>query len=681
MAINSARPTIGEQVISCKVIHGYNHYNYSIREENGRGLFSAYYRGESDGYKTVEINDIAVSPEDMTELGRLCDKYLLATELNENGNSNDSNLTAGVEIIWKSGKRFETAIYTWDISDNKDELLFIAQLLSFFDSLTQRLEACYYERPARLLAEGNVQAFSYSEGRGGLRPISYELRTDMGEILFDTDDYIDSPDGTSAGDSNRIQLRDEQMPNEDMKTLNLLCTEHKLIEQQNTAASVRRKYIEPSWKSKPAVFDVERYLADGGGVAPAFTVVWDNGACLKADSLPTGTADRFRGFFRSLVTRIQSGPAKKAPEGDVVSVLYSRDDKSQFAIKIVAAQENSQKKHHGFSFSLCAESGELLFDAYCLFNDLHGGNRLDREFRLESVSAPMEYMEELRRICEKHSFSEKWHSYPAKKIEDKELAFGRQGSITRERLEVVWENGARLDMRLFFGRDYIPSFELSYFFSELAKKLDKTRPAGGNVVSFRLKGAYSSKHNGKPIFFSNMMPSAGGKYDLQEYEYHMREAEGDVLFSAYESDHPRISNRLMSINELIPAIGKTHLEQLQALCEKHDFAGKIQAYHSERWGSFFSSDLIPTDSARNPNYDFFEIEWENGARCEGTTLPGEFRDFFSEMVSSVFPRAKAETVSSALTPAPAAVRIWTCNCGHAGNTANFCVECGTRNPQ
>ena len=684
MGAESKCTAVREPIASFIVSHGYKEYKYSIREENSKVLFSAYYWDHYDSFKTVDIENIAVSLEDMEHLSKICDKYLIDANLKSSGSSNDSNLTAGVEIVWKSGKRFQTAIAKWEINENKAELVFIAQVLSFFDGLCKRFDACYYETPVRPFAEGKVISFSYSEGRGGRRPISYELREDLGEFLFDADACLDEIDANGeAGACEAVQLRDKRLFRENMDKFNSLCEELKLSEQQKQAASITKSYIDPPWKKKPAVFDVERYIAIGcaeeGGVAPAFTTVWDNGVSFTMDTLPAGTAEALREFFKSLLTCVISKPEEKAPKGKVVSVRFSRANISRIEREGGAVTEDSRKKRRGYCFHLREEGGEFKFDGYCLFRDLYGGNCMEREFTLEKTSASQEDMESLREICEKNSFSEKWHSYPAKKIEDKELAFGRQGDMERDCLEVIWENGARLDIRLYFEKKYIASYELMSYFSELAKRLDKTLPAGGKVVSFRLIGEYSLQYEGKGRFIPNMRSARGtqpgnsqssSRKDadyLLEYEYHMREIDGEVLFSAYESDRPRISDKYSSVKEHIVPINNTHLETLRALCKRHAFDEEIQSNHARRWSDFISNDSYPTDCELNPNYDFFEIMWENGARCEGTRLSREFRDFFSETVNSVLPRV-------------ATVGSWTCSCGHTGSAGKFCTECGAAVP-
>ena len=667
-----------DPVTSFIVSHGYKEYRYSIREENGEVLFCAYYWDHYDSNKTVDIKDIAVCQEDMEALGELCDKYLIDANLKSNDDSNDSNLTAGVEIVWKSGKRFQTVIAKWEINKNKAELVFIAQVLSFFDGLCKRLDACYYEISARPFAEGNIIFFCYSEGRGGRRPVSYELRDDLGELLFDADDYIDVLDDKGKVDAcEAVQLRDERVFRDDMDKFNALSEDLKLSEQQNQAASVTKSYIKPPWKKSPAVFDVEYYRVIGsageGGVAPSFTAVWENGVCFTMDTLPDGMAEALREFFRSLETHIRSKPEEKAPKGKVVSVRFSRANISRIEREGSAVPEARRKKRHGYCFHLREEGGEFNCDCSCLFKDLYNGNWMDRELKLEKTSAAPEDMESLRGICEKNSFAEKWYSYPAKKIEDKKLAFGRQGDMERDRLELIWENGARLDMRLYFEQKYIASFELRSYFGNLAKRLDKTLPAGGKVVSFRLIGAYSSQYEGKGRFIpsrrgrlthlevgmstgrgtpttkgmasqqrtqtgESRSPSRKDADYLLKYEYHMREVDGEVLFSAYESDHHRISYKHSPLEAVTCSIDNTHIETLRVLCKKHAFAEEIQHYHAQRWDDFLSSDFIPTDCDPNPNYDFFEIVWENGAHCEGTDLSREFRDFFTETVNSVLSR-------------------------------------------
>jgi hypothetical protein len=703
MVAKSECTEVREPIVSFVISHGYNDYKYSLCEEHGEVLLCAYYQNQYSSYKTVDLSDVTVSREDMEELGKLCDKYLTDANLENNDASNDSNITVGVEIVWESGKRFQAAIALWEINDNKTELVFIAQILSFFDGLCKQFDECYYEVPARPFAEGNIVSFIYSEGIGGNEPTSYGLRYDLGELLFDADTYIN---GFNTNDKavgcEAVQLRDEQLPNDTMNKFNSLCEELNLREQQIQSASVTKSYIDPPWNESPDVFDVRRYLAIGSageaGAPPSFTATWDNKVNFTMDTLPDSMAEALREFFQSLVANIRSKPEEKAPKGKVVSVRLSRIDTSKIEREGGAIPEDNLNSRYGYCFHLWEEDGEFNFDGYCLFKDLYNGNLMDRKLKLEKTAAAQEDMESLRKICEKNSFSEKWYSSSAKKIENKNLAFGRQGDIGRDRLEVIWENGARLDMRLYYEDEYIASYALKSYFVNLAERLDKTLPASGNVVSFRLKGEYSSQYEGEPRFIQDMfspviskvaMPMTQGMSPqpgtqlgknqapsrkdagyLLRYEYHMREVDGEVLFSAYESDHPSISNRSKSITESTSTIENTHFEKLRALCEKHAFAEEIQTYHTQRWEHFYMSDSHPTDTRLNPNYDFFEIVWENGAHCDGVKLSREFQDFFTETVNNVFPRDINTSNTSS----------WTCVCGHTENEGKFCSECGRPMP-
>ena len=695
MGSKSECAAVREPIVSFKVSRGGTDYKYSIREENGEILFCAYYWDYHYSNKTVDINDVAVSREDMEELGRLCDKYLIDTNLKSNDGSYNA---AAVEIVWKSGRCFQTSIEKWEKNENKSELVFIAQVLSFFDGLCKRLDACYYEKPARPFAEGNVIFFSYSEGRGGRRPESYELRDDLGDILFDVDVSTDAFDANSnAGACKAVQLSDERVSKDTMDKFNALCEELKLSEQQIQAASVTKLFIDPHWKKSPSVFDVERHRAIGSagesGVAPSFTASWENGGILMMDNLPDDMAETFRQFFRSLVIHIQSKPEEKAPEGKVVSVRLSCANISRRQREKGVVSKDYWVKPNEYCFHLREEGGEFNFDGYCIFHEINCIHLGNRALKLKKISAAQEDMEALRTICEKNAFSEKWYSSLKKKIEDKKNIFGCDGEKERDRLEVIWENGARLDMRLYFDKKYIASMELKSYFCKLAERLDKTLPADGKIVSFKLNGAYSWKYERAGRFIPSMRrllasPGSGMSTDqgtqmmqdksqprsreeadyLLKYEYDMREVDGEVLFSAYESDHPCIPNMRTLIKESISSIEDTHLETLRALCKKHAFAEEIQRYHGKRWDDFFESDVFIHDCSRNPNYDFFEIEWENGAHCEGTNLSREFRDFFSEVVNSILPRGTT-------------IDGWKCSCGNTGNEGKFCTECGAPVPQ
>ena len=675
-----------EPVASCTVSHGYKDYEYSIREENGKVLLCAYHEGHYRSRQKVNINNIVIGTEDMDELSNLCNKYLTDADLKGNDDSNNSGVTSKVEIVWESGKRFQATIAAWEINKNKAELVFMAHVLSFFDGLCKRLDECYYKASARPFADGNVIAFRYSEGRGGRRPESYEMRDDLGDFLFDADVYTDALDANNKANSDEmVQLRDEIVFRDDMDKFNLLCKELKLHEQQFRAASADKVYIEPCWKEKSGVFDTERYKVigdtDESGVAPSFTAVWDNGVSFTMDALSDCMAGSLREFFRSLVTCIQSKPEEKVPDGKIVSVRFSGVEISRFEREGGGVPKERKEKRTGYCFHLWEENGEFNFEGSCLFRNFRSIKHLYREFKIEKTSATQEDMESLRKICGKNSFSEKWHSYPKKKIENKKFALERQGDMERERLEVIWENGVRLDMRL-FDKEYTAHRELKSYFIELAERLDRTLPAEGKVVAFQLEGEYKASDDGEPVFIGDMrlstaqdtpkkVPKSRRNADyLLRYEYHMREVDGEVLFSAYESDNPNTSSWFERKEKPTCSIENTHLETLRALCESHAFAEEIQSYQAKRWQDYVLNDYWQdiTDCRPNCNHDFFEIVWENGARCEGTKLPKKFRNFFTETVNSI--PSWRNTLSGG----------WTCSCGYIGNAGRFCKECGARAP-
>ena len=661
-------------VVSFRVSHGWNSYIYSIHTENGGVLFSAEYESNSCGYKRISVERVAVRLEDMKTLSKLCDEYVTGANLVDSDQKADSNLDAEVEIVWENAKRFKTVIGVWSVNKNKAELMFIAHVLSFFDGLTRRFDEFYFDRPsAELTAEGSVVLAHYSEG--GTRSVSYELREDCGDFLFDADTYLDV---VEAG-GEEIILRDEDVTREDMDKFNALCEEHNFAKQQIRAASEKKSYYEPPWRG--GVF--EELCKDIGFVSAELSMslvaVWENGARYSAYTLPDGMAEAVCGFFMSLVKRIQTESVKRSPEGRIVSLRLSHATITEGMRKghECTASKRGPKKDYGYSFHLREEGGELLFGGRCLFRDITSGNFMDRELKVEKIQAAPEDMGSLQKICKEKSLVEKWHSYPKAKIADKKFIGQRAGDIGRHRLEVIWENGARLDARLCYDTDIIPSRELKSFFSELAKRLDKTLPAEGRLVSFKLKGAYSARFAKQGRFISDMRGSIWGNQgnnDLLTYEYHMREEEGKAQFSACQSDHPLIVNSYSSRNQPIPSVENKHLEALRALCERHDFAGKIQDYHRKRWDDFYRRDLYPTDTSSNPNYDFFEIEWENGARCEGTSLSDEFREFFFNMVASVLPLGS-------IAGAAVSKESWACACGNTGNNGKFCTECGKPKPE
>ena len=677
--------------------HGFNKFSYSIHTQDGEVRFSADYESSSTQYHNKSVDNVVVNPEDMKKLNEICDEYLIDANLVESGKTAEEVITPIiVEIVWENEKRFESVISLFSQNKNKVELLFIAHVLSFFDGLTQRFDEFYFDEPQEnLLPKGSVALVHYSEVKD--KPVSYNLRQDCDDFLLDADCCLDVVDaeGRITG-SEEILLTDADVTREDMDVFNALCDKYNFVEHLVSAYPANKSYYEPSWRDERFDEICENIgFSKGTGLTPSVKAIWQNGVIHHTNTLPEGMAEEVREFFMSLVKRIQAEPAKKPPEGRVVSLMLSHTviTKNMKKGKAYVAMNHNSYKGNSYSFHLREDGGELLFDGHCQFYDSCNGNGLDRELKIEKVMATPEDMELLQKICSEKSLDEKWHSALKTLIEDKENTLKRDGDDGRHHLKVMWENGAKLDVRLCSNRDFIPLRELKSYFCELAKRLDSTMPAEGKITSFKLKGAYAARFAGGPRRISDMSGSIWGDSspkELLQYEYHMCEEEGSVKFSALQSDHPRISNMHSSMND-IPSVENKHLEVLRTLCDKHNLASKIQDYHRMRWDDFDWSDYFIYDTSPNPNFDFFEIEWENGARCEGTRLPDEIREFFVNLVYTLMPHGTKKIFSCVNTDniskistecgkPKAADNIWTCSCGTANNTGKFCSECGKPKP-
>ena len=638
-------------VTSLKLTHGYNDYVLFMREENGEVLLDVSYESQMDRYRTVSFENAAVSHEDLLVLSALCDAYLLGANLQSNDGKNNSGVTAAVEMTWSSQASYRAVIDTWDINDSDAELLFIAHLFSFFNDLLKRFDQCYVERSAEQepVAEGSTIFASCRWEGDGTQPESYLLRMDDGEILFDADTTSEVIEDDGSGGGDVVQLRDVLVTKDEIVHFYHLCSIFKLNEMQNIAAS-GKLYVEPPWND--AVFENMyrkinfRY---GGGSGLSLIAVWSNGARLVSDTVPQGLADALRDLFRSMVRRIQAEPVPIEPQGRIVSLRFTQTEVSELMRKGTGRvdSQSASRRRHGSRFFLREVGEEFQLDAWCLFKDITNGNDMDREFGIERGIVTEEDMALLRQLCYKNAFTEKWQTYSEVRLQDDIVLGYRSNDVRRNRLEVVWENEARLDARLYFSRDFIPSFELRSFFAKLAARVDIAPPAEGKIVSFKLKGAYSEQFSTLRRFIPNMrpgsMPQRGGSSRkdadyLLSYEYHLQEVDGAVRLLAHESDHPGLRELRYTRSPHLPGVGTEHLEALRALCAEHDFAGRIQEYHAKRWEEFEHGDMFPTDTGRNPNFDFFEIEWENGAHCEGTQLPRAFQEFFASVVESILPR-------------------------------------------
>jgi len=377
------------------------------------------------------------------------------------------------------------------------------------------------------------------------------------------------------------------------------------------------------------------------------------------------------------------GSEKKAPEGKVVSVRFSQSATTQAEREKDATPDAGSNKRYGYSFYLREADGGFIFDAFCLFVGFYKGAYLDREFK-SSAAASQKDMEALRKICEKNGFAQKWGGYTKKKTENTKRASERQGEINLDRLEIIWENGALFDALLYHEWEYLALREWKSFFVELAKRSDKTTPAAGKIVSFCLEGRYFAREQGKGRFIPDRDTR---RYD--SYEYIIREENGNAQFCAYDSGDPRINQKKMF------PIDNARFETLRALCEKYSIAEKIHDYYAQRWDDFDRSSNFIYDLDPSYTYGSFEIEWENGARCEGTalrnffsetlTLPEEIRNFFSETLNGVLPRPPGDwKCACGASNKPAYkfcaecgnIKSWACPCGHTGNNGKFCCECG-----
>jgi len=654
------------EVVSFKITHGYKSYIYSIHTQDDEVLFSAEYESDFGGYKRKSVDNATVSRNDMKILSNICEKYVLDVNLEGNDKLADSNLAAEIEIIWKNSETFRIVIDVWAINQNKAELMFVAHVLTFFDNITKRFDEFYLGKPsAELHAEGKIILAQFNDK--GKNPVHYELRKEYGDYLFDADCFIDIVDENDIiVGSEEIILRDEDVTHEDMEKFEAIFNEYNFIKQQINIASGKKSYYLPPWKD--SVFkefcDEIGFISDEES-RPLLSAIWENNARISAYTPPDDMAEALCGFFLSLVKQIKAKPVKCPPEGKIVSIRFSQYTIAKEMRKPEVVLKHTIKNDHECDFYLREENGILLFDGYCLFNDRYNRNSTDTKLKLEKVLASSEDLEALHEIFYDESLVEKWYNYPEVIIEDKQYINSIDGDIKRNKLEVIWENGAKFDARVCNADEFIPAYELRLFFSQLAKRLDKTLSVDGKLISFKLKGEYTAQFASQGRFIPDMRGSIygeSGKTDFLRYEYYMREENGKAQFNAYQSDHPSINNMFSSINNNIPTVENIHLEALRALCKKYDFEGKIQEYHGKRWEDFHESDIFVYDASPNPNYDFFEIEWENGAHCEGMSIHSDFREFFRNIVNIVLPQFNGGQ--------------WTCSCGTINNS-KFCTECGT----
>jgi len=144
--------------------------------------------------------------------------------------------------------------------------------------------------------------------------------------------------------------------------------------------------------------------------------------------------------------------SKLSAEGNIISLKISYAGSSML-------------QYSGYSYYLCEENGEILFDAhlYIVGEDV-------REITLDKAVATQEDMEALRNICEEYNLAEKqktsrtykipfWRKIMSKHISD--------GPVSDIILEAVWENGATL----FISPDN--TSDLLNFFKELAIRLNE----------------------------------------------------------------------------------------------------------------------------------------------------------------------------------------------------------------
>jgi hypothetical protein len=281
-------------------------YSYYLREEDGKILFNAYYYTVYDGkFREVNIENAAVSQEDMEKLSGLCSKYADDEYLKNNNiiNDNQDFYIADIEAVWENGMRLDTKI-SLESNDNDIYIPGIFVLL-FFEDLTKRFENCYYEKPARPFAEGNVISLWVSGSQYSLARnlyYNYHLREENGGVLFDARYFIGVDE---------ITLEKITAAHEDMEQLNALCDKYMLVEKQKTTADVTSAYIVPPWKhiiprlrrtaDGVVIIDTSK---DGGSGGYSVAAIWENGIRFDTKDL-FGNGEVLRTFFQSIADRLK----------------------------------------------------------------------------------------------------------------------------------------------------------------------------------------------------------------------------------------------------------------------------------------------------------------------------------------------------------------------------------------
>jgi len=140
----------------------------------------------------------------------------------------------------------------------------------------------------------------------------------------------------------------------------------------------------------------------------------------------------------------EPGPGLSA-QGDVVSLTLG---------------ENHMTRYDFYSYHLREKDGQILFDAHYWAEE----DEEYREITLENAAAAREDMEALRALCGEYHFAERQRDYRKPKPGSGPFV----ADAPTLGLDVIWENGARLDADTDFGSEQA----LRAFFETLATRLE-----------------------------------------------------------------------------------------------------------------------------------------------------------------------------------------------------------------
>jgi len=357
----------------------------------------------------------------------------------------------------------------------------------------------------------------------------------------------------------------------------------------------------------------------------------------------------------------------KVPESKIISFKISGSDE----------KPGSFNKGEYYRYFMREENGAILFDAYYL-------TRLAKEVSISSSAVKGEDMEKLEGVYAQYvdslNFIEKrdrdlkrklGNSYNPSPREKKQKKDGEPRTLYDAEIEIIWENGARLEKKVF-----VEDFYEAYLAADALSAFDD--------VSRRHKECYyispaKKVAEGNIVYVSYNQP--GGM--AMSTNYSLREKDGEILFNPKAYGMPRLSGGGdANANEITAS--REDMQKLTELCgiykiaeKQRDFAAPAPVYIDPPWKGTLDRGSVMSRVVKDHFGDlsaYVEVRWENGVSYTAKNIP-----YGGGAVSQFFGRLKARLSPGGQAPAKKG-ESWTCECGQADNDAIYCVKCADPKP-